>query len=238
MRYICYSSNSLSTSDTGTRGFKDAVYKQLSRLGKALSSGPRLEILDLLTQGPRTVEAIADQVGQTVANTSHHLRTLARARLVRADRSGLYVTYRIADDDIATSFATMRALAERQFRELRDTTARFLEERGARDPIDARMLAERLAAGDITLIDVRPASEYAAGHLPGAINIPMEQLDAMAADLPADREVVAYCRGPFCVMAVDAIETLKARGLRAIHFDRAVADWRALGLPVETDATP
>ncbi len=215
------------------RPFKDAVYGQLARLGKALSSGPRLEILDLLTQGPRTVEAVAAQVGQSVANTSHHLRALARASLVNAERDGLYVTYRIAGDEVATMFADLRALAERRLRELRQTTAEFLEQRGAAEPIDARALAQRIAGREVTLIDVRPASEYAAGHLPGAINVPMDELDERLRELPRDREVVAYCRGPFCVMAVDALATLRERGFRATHFDRGVADWRALGLPLE-----
>jgi rhodanese-related sulfurtransferase len=228
----------LNSDPDSKRQFKDAVYGQLARLGKALSSGPRLEILDLLTQGPRTVEAIAAEVGQTVANTSHHLRTLARARLVQSDRSGLYVTYRVADHDISALFVTMRALAERQFRELREATARFLDDHGSHEPIDARALAQRLGAGDITLIDVRPPSEYAAGHLPGSINLPIDELEARIPELPADRDIVAYCRGPFCVMAVDAATTLRARGLRALPFDRSVADWRALGLPVETAAEP
>lgn len=210
------------------------MYKHLGRLGKALSSGPRLEILDLLSQGPRTVESIAIEIGQSVANTSHHLRTLARARLVDADRSGLFVTYRVVSEDVSILFAAMRALGERQLRELRETTTRFFADRGGYEAIDTAALQERLASGDVTLVDVRPASEFAAGHLPGAINIPADELDARLPEIPAERDVVAYCRGPFCVMAVDAVATLRERGVRATHFDRSVADWRALGLPVET----
>lgn len=217
-----------------TRAFKAAAYKHLARLGKALGSGPRLEILDLLAQGPRTVESVANEVEQSVANTSHHLRTLARARLVEADRSGLYVTYRVVADDVSSLFAAMRALGERQLRELRETTERFTADRGGYEAIDVAALRRRLADGDVTLIDVRPASEFAAGHLPGAINIPTQQLEARMAELPPERDVVAYCRGPFCVMAVDAVALLHARGVGAVHFDRSVADWRALGLPVET----
>lgn len=217
-----------------SRDFKDSVYKHLAKLGKALASGPRLEILDLLSQGPRTVEAIAAEVGQSVANTSHHLRTLARARLVESARNGVYVTYRIADDEVATLFATMRALAERQLRALRETTAQFLAERGAGQGIDAHTLRQRLDAGEVTVVDVRPASEFEAGHLPGAINIPSHELEARLGELPAGAEVVAYCRGPFCVMAVDAVAVMRRRGMRALHFDRSVADWRALGLPIET----
>ncbi len=223
----------MSNESAHPREFKDAVYKHLARVGKAMASGPRLEILDLLTQGPGTVEHIAGQVGQSVANASHHLRTLARAQLVTSKRSGLYVTYRIANSDVATAFATLRGLAEQQLRELRETTASFLEQRGAPRSIDAATLRRRLAAGEVTLVDVRPAAEYAAGHLPGAINIPMHELEARASELPADTDVVAYCRGPFCVMAVDATDTLTARGMRASHFDRSVADWRAAGGMVE-----
>ncbi len=207
-------------------------------IGKALGSGPRLEILDLLIQGPRTVESIATEVRQSVANTSHHLRTLARARLVLADRAGTYVTYRVADDEVATVFAALRALGEHRLRELTDTTARFVAERGDYEAIDTAALRERLDAGDVTLIDVRPPSEYAAGHLPGAINIPTGELEARLAELPAARDVVAYCRGPFCVLAVDAVALLRARGVRAYHFDRSVADWRGRGLPVETAESP
>lgn len=224
----------MNNANDDTRAFKDAIYKQLSRLGKALASGPRLEILDLLIQGPRTVEDIAARVGQPVANTSHHLRSLARARLVASRRQGLHVTYRVADDGVASAFAVLRSLAEAQLHELRDTTARFFAERGGHEPVDIDTLKRRLDAGDVTVIDVRPAGEYAAGHLPGAVNIPVDELDAAAATLPADREVVAYCRGPFCVMAVDAVAALRARGVRARHFDRSVADWRAQGLPVAT----
>lgn len=210
------------------------AYKHLARIGKALSSGPRLEILDLLSQGPRTVESIATEIGQSVSNTSHHLRTLARARLVDADRSGLYVTYRVAGDEVAALFAAMRRLGERQLRELREATAGLLADRGGGEAIDIATLRRRLAAGEVTLVDVRPAAEYAVGHLPGAINIPVAELDARAGELPADREVVAYCRGPFCVMAADAVAALRERGVRAAHFDRSVADWRARGLPIES----
>lgn len=210
------------------------MYKHVARLGKALSSGPRLEILDLLSQGPRTVDSIAREVGQSLANTSHHLRTLARARLVDADRVGLYVTYRVIDPDVSALFVAMRTLGERQLREVHQSTTSFLADRGAYQAIAASELRERLAAGDVTLIDVRPASEFAAGHLPGAINIPTQELESRLAEIPAERDVVAYCRGPFCVMAVDAVAVLRARGVRAVHFDRSVADWRAHGLPVHT----
>jgi rhodanese-related sulfurtransferase len=221
---------------SNTRDLKNEAYKHIARLGKALSSGPRLEILDLLTQGPRTVESIANEVGQSIANTSHHLRTLARAQLVRANREGLFVTYRIADEETATLFARLRTSAEQRYHELRETTARLIDERGACESIDAKTLATRIKSGDVTVVDVRPPAEYEAGHLPGSINIPIGELETRAAELPADRDVVAYCRGPLCVMAVNAATTLQKHGLRASHFDRAVTDWRALGFPVESNS--
>jgi rhodanese-related sulfurtransferase len=219
---------------TESRTFKSAAYGYLARIGKALSSGPRLEILDLLTQGPRTVESIAGEVAQSVANTSHHLRALARARLVRAERSGLYVTYRVIDAEVSMLFAAMRAIGERHLDELGEATARLVADRGGHEAIGTEDLQRRLAAGEVTLIDVRPASEFAAAHLPGAVSIPAPELEARLAEIPPEREVVAYCRGPFCVMALDAVAALRERGVRATHFDRSVADWRAAGLPVET----
>jgi len=228
----CYSSISLNNR-SATRELKDLAYKHIARLGKTLSSAPRLEILDLLTQGPRTVESIASEVGQPIANTSHHLRTLARAQLVVAHREGLYVTYRIADGDALTLFSTLRSSAEKRYRELREAAARLVEERGGCDTIDARTLAKRVEAGDVTVIDVRPVDEYDAGHIAGAINIPLAELSKRIAELPAERDVVAYCRGPLCVMAVSAVATLESHGLSAKHFDRAVSDWRAMGFAVE-----
>jgi len=218
-----------------TRDLKNHAYGEIARLGKALSSGPRLEILDLLTQGPRTVESIATEVGQSIANASHHLRTLARAGLVASQRDGLFVTYRVADDDASVLFALLRASAERRYRALEETAARLIEDRDCCESIDAATLVARIESGDVTVVDVRPASEYAAGHLPGAINIPINEVEARATTIPKDRDVVAYCRGPLCVMAVSAAATLAAHGHRTLLFDRGIADWRAMGLAVDED---
>lgn len=217
-----------------TREFKDAVYSHLARLGKALSSGPRLEILDLLTQGPRTVESIAGEVGQSVANTSHHLRALARARLVESRRDGLYVTYRVAGGDVAAVYASLRLLAESRLRELGQITRSFFDERGELEAIDAGELARRIDVGDVTIVDVRPREEFDAGHLPGAISLPVGEIDARVHELPAGVDIVAYCRGPYCVMALEAVDKLRARGLRASHMSESVAGWRARGLAVGT----
>lgn len=215
--------------DNDKRTFKDAVYKQIARLGKALSSGPRLEILDLLTQGPRTVEAVAGEVGQSIANTSHHLRALAKARLVESKREGLYVTYRVAGGDVAAVYTAVRTLAESRLREIGDITRDFLDERDALEAVDAEELVQRLEVGDVTLIDVRPRSEYEAGHLPGAVSLPLDELDVRMYELPAGVDVVAYCRGPYCVMALEAVHKLRDGGFRAAHMGESVPGWQARG---------
>lgn len=216
------------------RQFKDAVYGQLARVGKSLASGPRLEILDVLCQGPRTVEALAQQVAQPVANTSHHLQVLRRARLVEAEKNGVYVTYRLADEDVCTVFRALRQLAEARLLEIEEATRRFRESRAGMEPVDREALIERVRRGQVTVLDVRPVEEYRAGHIPGAISVPLGDLERRLAELPSDREVVAYCRGPYCVMAVEAVEILRARGFKATRLEEGVPDWRARGLPVET----
>ncbi|MDI7268368.1 MAG: metalloregulator ArsR/SmtB family transcription factor [Myxococcota bacterium] len=225
------------SSSSSARQFKDAVYEQLARIGKSLASGPRLEILDILCQGPRTVEALAKQVGQSVANTSHHLQVLRRARLVEAEKDGVHVTYRLADERVAAFFRSLRDLAESQLLEIAEVTRDFLQARGKMEPVDRDALVDRVRSGAVTLLDVRPVEEYRAGHLPGAVSVPLGELERRLAELPRDREVVAYCRGPYCVMAVEAVDLLRARGFQAIRMEEGVPDWRARGLPVEVIAT-
>lgn len=214
------------------RQFKDAIYGQLARIGKALASGSRLELLDVLCQGPYTVEALARQVGQSVANTSHHLQVLRRAGLVAAERSGVYVRYRLTDDDVCALFGALRRLAESRLLEIEDVTRRYLEARGALEPVSREDLVARVRSGEVTVLDVRPAEEFRAGHIPGAVSVPLDQLEQRLAELPRDREVVAYCRGPYCVMALDAVEKLRAEGFEAVRLEDGVPDWRARGLPV------
>lgn len=222
---------------TPTRQFKDAIYEQLARIGKSLGSGPRLEILDILCQGPRTVDALAKQVGQSVANTSHHLQVLRRARLVGAEKEGVHVTYRLADEEVCTFFRALRGLAESRLLEIEQVTREFLQGRGSLEPVDRDALVARVRSGAVTLLDVRPEEEFRAGHLPGAVSVPLGDLERRLAELPRDREVVAYCRGPYCVLAVEAVELLRARGFEAIRMEEGVPDWRARGLPVEVAAT-
>ena len=219
-------------STTG-RQFKDAIYEQLARIGKSLASGPRLELLDVLCQGPRGVEALATQVGQSVANTSHHLQVLRRARLVAAEKEGVHVTYRLADEQVCAFFLALRGLAESRLLEIGQVARDFLEARGTMEPVDREALVERVRSGAVTVLDVRPVEEYQAGHIPGAVSVPLAQLAQRLAELPRDREIVAYCRGPYCVMAVEAVVALRAHGFRALRMDEGVPDWRARGLPVE-----
>ena len=215
------------------RQFKDAIYEQLGRVGKALASPRRLELLDLLCQGPRTVEALANEAGQSIANTSQHLQVLRAARLVETEKHGLYVTYRLADEKVCGLYRELRTLAESRLLEIQAVTREFLEQRGELEPVDRDALVARVRSGEVTLLDVRPPEEFEAGHIPGAVSVPLDELESRLADLPHDREVVAYCRGPYCVLAVKAVEVLKAKGFDAVRMEEGVPDWRARGLPVE-----
>jgi len=219
-----------------SRQFKDAIYEQLGRVGKALASPRRLELLDLLCQGPRTVEALANEAGQSLANTSQHLQVLRSARLVETEKHGLFVTYRLADEKVCAFFRELRTLAEFRLLEIQAVTRQFLEERGEMEPVDRDALVSRVRSGEVTLLDVRPPEEFEAGHLPGAVSVPLAELEVRLADLPRDREVVAYCRGPYCVLAVQAVAVLREKGFRAIRMEEGVPDWRARGLPVEVTA--
>lgn len=223
---------------TRTPSLKTAVYEQISRIGRATASPSRLELLDLLSQGARTVEALARHTSQSVAATSHHLQVLRRARLVDAEKSGLYVTYRLAEPRVAEFLLDLRRLAESRLIEIRHVTRQYLEERGALEPIDDTELVRRVRAGEVTLIDVRPREEYVAGHLPGAISIPLADLGKRAGELRKRRDVVAYCRGPYCVMALDAVDLLRRKGFRAHRLEQGVAEWRARGWRVESGARP
>jgi rhodanese-related sulfurtransferase/DNA-binding transcriptional ArsR family regulator len=217
-----------------TGSLKSAVYEQIARIGQATASASRLELLDLLSQGPRTVEALAQQTGQSVATTSHHLQVLRRARLVEAEKAGLYVTYRLADPQVGDFFLNLRRLAESRLAEIQHVTRQHLEERGALEPVDNDELVRRVRAGQVTLIDVRPREEYVAGHIPGAISVPLSELGNRLGELRKRREIVAYCRGPYCVMALDAVELLRRKGLRAQRLEYGVTEWRVGGGRVES----
>ena len=218
---------------TPHRRFKDAIYEQLARIGKASSAPKRLELLDLLCQGPRTVEALAKESALSVANASQHLQVLRAARLVEAEKKGLYVEYRLADDQVGCFFVALRRLAQARLTEIESVQRAFLAKRESMEPVQADELLRRVRAAEVTLIDVRPALEYRAGHIPGALSVPLSELKARLEALPRNREIVAYCRGPYCVMALEAAEILRKKGFRAQRMEHGVVDWRARGWRVE-----
>jgi rhodanese-related sulfurtransferase len=216
-----------------SRQFKDAIYEQFSRIGKAVSSPKRLEMLDLLCQGEKTVETISTETGLTLANTSQHLQTLKAARLVDAEKEGLYVKYRLADEMVCEFFRAMRVLAENRLAEVDMIKRRFLEGREGMEPVNRDDLLKRVIEGGVTVLDVRPVDEYRTGHIPGALSVPLGHLKELLSKLPKDQEIVAYCRGPYCVLAVQAVDMLREKGFNAIRLEESVQDWRAMGLPVE-----
>jgi rhodanese-related sulfurtransferase/DNA-binding transcriptional ArsR family regulator len=214
------------------------LYREVARIGQALASAPRLGLLDLLRQGPRTVEALANEAGLTLANTSQHLKVLRMARLVEAEKRGLFVTYRLADDAVDGFYRALRGLAEARLAEVQQIARAFAEKRGSLEPIDRRLLMRRMQAGEVTVLDVRPAEEYRAGHIAGAVSLPLKGLEKKLKSLPRDREVVAYCRGPYCVLAPEAVTILRQHGYTARPMDDGVAEWRAHGLPVAVGEVP
>ena len=217
---------------------KKAVYEQLARIGKAVASPPRLELLDLLCQGPRTVEALAREAGLTLANTSQHLQILHAARLVEARKEGLFVTYRLADQQVCEFYRTLRTLAESRLAEIEAIVRQFNIGRESLEPVDKQALLERVRRAEVIVLDVRPPEEYRAGHIPGAVSIPLKELEAQLSTLPRDREIVAYCRVPYCVLAVEAVKLLRAQGFQAVRLEDGVPEWRAGGLPVAVGEEP
>jgi rhodanese-related sulfurtransferase len=214
------------------RAFKDAIYEQFARIGKAVSSPKRLELLDLLCQGERTVEVLAKESGLSLANASQHLQVLRAARLVEAEKEGVFVTYRLADQEVCEFFRAMRVVAESRLAEVEQIKRRFLEGRERMEPVDRAALLRRVREGSVTVLDVRPEEEFLAGHLPGAISIPLKDLVRRLSELHRDQEIVAYCRGPYCVLAVQAVEILRAKGFDAVRLEEGIQDWQAMGLPV------
>jgi rhodanese-related sulfurtransferase/DNA-binding transcriptional ArsR family regulator len=213
---------------------KRLVYEQIARITRAAAHPARLELLELLAQTSRAVEALAGQTGHSVASTSHHLQILRRARLVESEKHGLYVTYRIADPLVGEFLLGLRRMAESRLTEIHHVTRQYLEERRALEPIDNEELVRRVREGGVTVIDVRPREEYVAGHLPGAISMPVGEVAVRARELPRKQTIVAYCRGPYCVMAIDAVELLRRLGFRAHRMEHGVPEWRARGWRVET----
>lgn len=215
------------------RRFKDSIYEQFARIGKAISAPKRLELLDLLGQGPRTVEALADQAALSIANASQHLQVLRAARLVESEKKGLYVEYRLADEQVSRFFLSLRGLAESRLAEVEQVTRSYREQRADMEAVAGDELLRRVRGGEVIVLDVRPVEEYRAAHLPGAISIPVDELKTRLKELPKNREIVAYCRGPYCVMAIEAVQLLRRKGFEAHCMEQGVAEWRARGFRVE-----
>lgn len=215
------------------RRFKEEVYAEFARIAHALANPRRLEMIDLLAQRERTVEDLASELETGITNASQHLQVLLRARLVEVRRKGTYAHYRLADDQVYHAWLAVRELAENRLSEVKAIVQRYLGDRGELEGLDAYQLQERVKTGEVTLIDVRPREEYRAGHLPGARSAPLEELEEFLDVLPRECEIVAYCRGPYCVFSDEAVEALRQHGFQARRLHLGPADWKALGLPVE-----
>lgn len=214
--------------------YSNALYGQFARIGKATASPRRLMLLEVLCQGPRTVETLARETGQSVANTSQHLQVLRGARLVEAEREGLHVVYRTAGDDVRSFLRVLHDLADKRLAEVEQVRRQYMDGREMMEPVDESVLIERVRNGEVTVLDVRPREEFEAGHVLGALSIPLRELEERLTSLKRGRDIVAYCRGPYCVLAVEAIETLRAHGFTAFPLEDGVDGLRAKGIALET----
>jgi rhodanese-related sulfurtransferase/DNA-binding transcriptional ArsR family regulator len=217
-----------------TETMKRELYQSIAKVAQALASGNRLQLLEFMAQGERSVDALAAMAEVTVANASQHLQALRRAGLVTARKEGQRVYYRVAGDDVVRLYDGLRVVAESRLAEVRQLVKEFLGDRGALEPVLAEELLARAKKGLVTVLDVRPREEFEAGHLPGAVNIPMDRLESELARLPKKREVVAYCRGPYCLMSFDAVLKLRQRGWKARRLNEGYPEWKAAGLPIES----
>jgi rhodanese-related sulfurtransferase len=213
---------------------KREVFGSLARVGTALSSPARIEYLELLAQSERSVEQLANLTGTTVANTSQHLQKLRQAGLIVGRKEGLYVFYRLAGDEVVALLSAMSRVGETYVADVERIVRLYFAQKDALEPVPARELLDRARKGLVTVLDVRPTEEFAAGHVPGAINIPIHELEKRLKDLPKRKEVIAYCRGPYCLMSYDAVSMLRKKGLKARRLQAGLPEWRAAGLPVET----
>jgi rhodanese-related sulfurtransferase/DNA-binding transcriptional ArsR family regulator len=220
------------------RAAKTALFDAFAGVGKALASGRRIELLDVLANGERSVEALARQVGLSVANTSQHLQLLRQAGLVATRRDGTSVYYRLAAPEVFELWRALRSLAASRVAEVERLAAAYLGQRDGLEPVTREELARRLRDGeDLVVLDVRPGEEHQAGHLPGAVSIPIGELRRRLQELPRDREIVAYCRGPFCAFAHEAVAVLRQESFHARRLEDGLPEWQAAGLPIATAAT-
>ena len=221
-----------------TGNFKHDLFGQFARVAKAMSNGNRLELLEFLAQGERSVDALARVSGLTVANTSQHLQQLRQAGLVTTRKQGQKVFYRLSGKDVSALLGALREVAERHLADVERLVNAYLTVKDSLEPVPAKELLERARQGLVTVLDVRPPEEFAAGHLPGAVNVPLSELENQLDTVDTDREIVAYCRGPHCILAFDAVARLRKRGMSARRLDGGLPEWRLEGLPVVRSRGP
>jgi rhodanese-related sulfurtransferase len=219
-----------------TRNPKLALFAQFAAVAKSLAHTHRLELLEQLAQGERSVEVLADRTRLSIANASQHLQHMRRAGLVANRREGKFVYYRLMDDSVLDLLAALRRIAERNVAEVERVIRSYFHNRDNLEPVSRQELLQRSRAGEVTILDVRPEDEFALGHLPGAINMPLRELEMRLAEFDPVREIVAYCRGPYCVLSYEAVAVLRTRGFKARRLEDGLPEWRAAGLPVVTDA--
>lgn len=216
-----------------SKSVKSLLFTEFAQVSKALGSGNRLELLEFLAQGERSVEALAKLSGLSVANTSRHLQVLRQAGLVLTRKEGLYVFYSVAGAGVIRLLAALQEVAQHNVAEVTRLVDTFLTSKDSLEPVSVSELVERMHQGLVTIIDVRPPEEYTAGHLPGAINVPLTDLENNLSELPPEREIVAYCRGPFCVLSFEAVAQLRKKGRKARRLETGFPEWKVAGLPVE-----
>ncbi len=216
---------------------KKLLFAQFAQVAKALSHEHRLEILEFLAQGERSVESLANLTGLSIANASQHLQRLARAGLVDGRRDGHFNYYRIADDAVLALLTGLRTVAENNLAEVDKIVSQYFLAKDSLEPVSPPQLLDRSRKGLVTVLDVRPSDEFAAGHVPGAVNIPLKELEQRLTELPKDQEVVAYCRGPYCVLSFDAVDLLRGRGYSARRLENGLPEWKLAGHPVEQNLT-
>lgn len=216
-----------------SKGVKPRLFAEFAKVSKALGSGNRLELLEFLAQGERSVDVLARLAGLSVANTSRHLQVLRQVGLVQARKEGAFVYYSVSGDGVIRLLGALQEVAQHNVAEVQSIVVAYLHSKDALEPVSVAELAERIRAGLVTVVDVRPKEEYAAGHLPGAVNVPLADIDARARDMSRDREIVAYCRGPFCVLSFEAVARLRDKGFSARRLETGFPEWKVAGLPVE-----
>ena len=216
------------------RDFKDTLYAQFARIGHALASPKRIELLDLLSQGEKSVEMLGEQAATPIKNTSAHLRVLRQARLVETRRDGTFVFYRLADDEVFRMLRALESLGHGRLADVQQVVQQFLDGRDQLEPVTLKDLRRLMRDTDVTVVDVRPADEFEAGHIPGARSIPVAELKRRLREIPAGRDIVAYCRGRYCVYSLDAVTLLRKHGFHARRAEEGFPDWKAAGLRVET----